>query len=59
MRQKTTERLVFAEVQLYKGLKNTKQFGIDRLLLEQKSARLRINSPGGDTVIIQQLKNNV
>jgi TonB-linked SusC/RagA family outer membrane protein len=38
---------LFAEVQLYKGLKYKADFGIDRLLLEQKERSFEINSPGG------------
>jgi TonB-linked SusC/RagA family outer membrane protein len=38
---------LFAEFQILKGLKYKADFGIDRLLLEQKERSLEINSPGG------------
>jgi TonB-linked SusC/RagA family outer membrane protein len=39
---------LFAEFQILKGLKYKADFGIDRLLLEQKQRSLEINSPGGN-----------
>jgi hypothetical protein len=38
---------VFGELQLFEGLTYRGDFGIDRLLLEQKERRLNINTPGG------------
>ena len=38
---------IFGELQLFKGLKYRADFGIDRLLLEQKERSLNINTPGG------------
>jgi TonB-linked SusC/RagA family outer membrane protein len=37
----------FAEIQLFTGLKYKADFGMDRLLLEQKERSLQINTPGG------------
>ncbi|RTY98584.1 SusC/RagA family TonB-linked outer membrane protein [Flavobacterium sp. RSP49] len=38
---------IFGEVQLFEGLKYRVDFGMDRLLLEQKERWLEINTPGG------------
>jgi TonB-linked SusC/RagA family outer membrane protein len=38
---------IFGELQLFEGLTYKADFGIDRLLLEQKERRLNINTPGG------------
>ena len=38
---------IFAEMQLFKGLKYKADFGIDRLTLQQKERSLEINSPTG------------
>lgn len=38
---------IFGEIMLFKGLKYKIDFGIDRLLLEQKERSFELNTPGG------------
>jgi TonB-linked SusC/RagA family outer membrane protein len=48
---------IFAEVQLIEGLKYKVDFGMDRLLLEQKSRSLNINSPDGSGSYSTDIQN--
>ncbi|SHG36851.1 TonB-linked outer membrane protein, SusC/RagA family [Flavobacterium segetis] len=48
---------VFAEIELFKDLTYKADFGVDRLLLEQKERSLNINTPGGSGYYATGIQN--